>query len=65
MDMVGKQSQQTYARSGVDYSAMDPVKVLAQQTAAATAGNLHVFGAKEVAGSLRMYGKSRTRIVRL
>lgn len=41
----------SYAHSGVDYSAMDPVKVLAQKRAAETAGNLQLFGAKEMAAS--------------
>lgn len=48
MGSKSNQGQQTYAESGVDYSAMDPIKVLAQQTAGATAENLHYFGAKEV-----------------
>lgn len=42
---------QTYQQSGVDYSAMDPIKVLAQQRAAATASNLATFGATEVGAS--------------
>lgn len=41
----------TYAQSGVDYSAMDPIKVLAQKSAADTAGNLMAHGAGEVAAS--------------
>ena len=41
----------TYAESGVDYSAMDPIKVLAQQNAAGTASNLGAFGATEVGAS--------------
>lgn len=44
-------SSPTYAQTGVDYSAMDPVKVLAQQAAASTAQNLASFGASEVAAS--------------
>lgn len=44
-------SDQTYASSGVDYSAMDPIKVLAQKSAVATADNLLNFNAKEVASS--------------
>lgn len=43
--------KQTYAQAGVDYSAMDPIKVLAQKTAQATASNLRAFGAKEVDAS--------------
>lgn len=45
------QSGQTYAASGVDYSAVDPIKVLAQQGAAATAVNLENFGAREMPAS--------------
>ena len=45
--MVNKKSQ-TYAQSGVDYSAMDPIKVLAQKAAAATAPSLSYFDAEEV-----------------
>lgn len=45
------QSGQTYADSGVDYSAVDPIKVLAQKGAAATAGNLQSFGAEEMSAS--------------
>lgn len=45
------ESGQTYADSGVDYSAVDPIKVLAQKGAAATAGNLKFFGASEMAAS--------------
>jgi phosphoribosylformylglycinamidine cyclo-ligase len=41
----------TYAQSGVDYSAMDPIKVLAQRSAAGTAGNLVAFNAHEIAQS--------------
>lgn len=41
----------SYAQTGVDYSAMDPVKVLAQKAAATTASNLVQFGAGEVAAS--------------
>ncbi len=43
--------QDSYAKSGVDYSAMDPIKVMAQQQARATAGQLGNFGATEVAAS--------------
>jgi phosphoribosylformylglycinamidine cyclo-ligase len=45
------QTGQTYADSGVDYSAVDPIKVLAQKTAAGTAGNLQSFDAAEMAAS--------------
>jgi phosphoribosylformylglycinamidine cyclo-ligase len=41
----------TYAQSGVDYSAMDPIKVLAQQAAKDTATGLSAFAAAEVAAS--------------
>lgn len=41
----------TYANSGVDYSAMDPIKVLAQKKAAETSGNLDFFNANEVLAS--------------
>lgn len=41
----------TYAASGVDYSSVDPIKVLAQQRAQATAGNLQSLGGQEVAAS--------------
>ncbi|MEO7363952.1 MAG: AIR synthase-related protein [Candidatus Saccharimonadales bacterium] len=41
----------SYAAAGVDYSAMDPIKVLAQQTAAATAPHLATFGASELSAS--------------
>ena len=41
----------SYAQSGVDYSAMDPIKVLAQKNAAGTAGNLAHFNASEVSAS--------------
>lgn len=40
----------SYAQTGVDYSAMDPVKVLAQKSAASTSTNLAGFGAREVDG---------------
>lgn len=42
---------QTYAASGVDYASIDPIKVLAQQSAAATAANLSGFGASEISAS--------------
>ena len=41
----------TYADSGVDYSAIDPAKVLAQVAAAATAGNLGRWGISELSAS--------------
>src|SRR5581483_1036310 len=37
--------------SGVDYSALDPIKLLAQKSAQATASNLKRFGAQEVIAS--------------
>lgn len=45
------ESGQTYADSGVDYSAVDPIKVLAQKSAADTAANLKAFSAKEMSAS--------------
>lgn len=41
----------TYAQTGVDYSAMDPIKVLAQQRAQTTGANLGAFGMSEVVAS--------------
>jgi phosphoribosylformylglycinamidine cyclo-ligase len=41
----------TYAASGVDYSSVDPIKVLAQQRAKATAQNLQSLGGQEVTAS--------------
>jgi phosphoribosylformylglycinamidine cyclo-ligase len=43
--------KQTYASSGVDYSAMDPIKVLAQKNAAGTAASLKAFRGSEVSAS--------------
>lgn len=40
-----------YTQAGVDYSKIDPLKILAQQAAAATAGNLRRHGLGEVAAS--------------
>ena len=45
------QSGKTYADSGVDYSAIDPIKVLAQKRALGTAPNLGSFGAVEMSAS--------------
>ncbi len=44
-------SVKTYAASGVDYSAVDPIKVLAQKRAAETAPNLSQFNARELSDS--------------
>lgn len=44
-------NKNTYANSGVDYSVMDPIKVLAQKQAAQTAHNLGAFNASEVVAS--------------
>ena len=44
-------STPTYAQTGVDYSAMDPVKVLAQKAAMSTAANHARFSATEVTAS--------------
>ncbi len=41
----------TYSQTGVNYQAMDPVKILAQLRAKETAENLSRFGMKEVATS--------------
>jgi phosphoribosylformylglycinamidine cyclo-ligase len=41
----------TYAKSGVDYAAIDPAKVMAQRAAAATSGLLGRWGLSEVAAS--------------
>jgi len=41
----------TYRQAGVDYGRIDPLKVLAQQAAAGTAGNLARHGLAEVAAS--------------
>lgn len=40
-----------YKQAGVDYSKIDPLKILAQQAAAATAGNLQRHGLAEIAAS--------------
>jgi phosphoribosylformylglycinamidine cyclo-ligase len=40
-----------YKQAGVDYTRIDPLKILAQQAAAATAGNLARHGLVEVAAS--------------
>lgn len=48
--MAAKQPT-NYAQAGVDYGAMDPVKVLSQKAAASTAPNLAYFGAKEIGAS--------------
>lgn len=48
---MSKPQKSSYAQTGVDYGAMDPIKVLAQKKAAGTASMLRAFGAKEVAAS--------------
>jgi phosphoribosylformylglycinamidine cyclo-ligase len=40
-----------YKQAGVDYASIDPLKILAQRAAAATAGNLARHGLQEVAAS--------------
>jgi phosphoribosylformylglycinamidine cyclo-ligase len=40
-----------YKQAGVDYAAIDPLKILAQRAAATTAGNLARHGLSEVAAS--------------
>ncbi|MEY4674116.1 MAG: hypothetical protein RL148_1900 [Planctomycetota bacterium] len=44
-------SRLDYKQAGVDYAKIDPLKILAQQAAAATAGNLKQHGLAEVAAS--------------
>ena len=41
----------TYKRAGVDYDRVDPLKIMAQQAALATADNLHAAGLTEIAAS--------------
>jgi phosphoribosylformylglycinamidine cyclo-ligase len=41
----------TYADSGVDYSSVDPIKILAQKQATGTAQNLQAFQASELSAS--------------
>jgi phosphoribosylformylglycinamidine cyclo-ligase len=41
----------TYKQSGVDYSRIDPLKIMAQQAALGTAGNLRTAGFDEIAAS--------------
>ena len=45
----------TYKGAGVDYSAMDPFKLMAQRAASETAGNIHRLGG----GKIREFGSSR------
>ncbi len=40
-----------YTAAGVDYSKIDPLKILAQKAASATAGNLPSHGVSEIPGS--------------
>lgn len=44
-------SRLDYKQAGVDYSKIDPLKIQAQQAAAATAGNLRRHGLTEIAAS--------------
>jgi phosphoribosylformylglycinamidine cyclo-ligase len=46
-----KKQKMTYSQTGVNYSAMDPVKLLAQMRAKSTANNLNRFGMTEVGES--------------
>lgn len=48
---MSAKSQDSYAKAGVNYAAMDPIKVLAQQQAGGTSHNLAAFKAHEVAAS--------------
>jgi phosphoribosylformylglycinamidine cyclo-ligase len=41
----------TYKQSGVDYSRIDPLKIMAQKAALGTAGNLRTTGFEEIAAS--------------
>ncbi len=43
--------QDGYSKAGVDYSKMDPIKLLAQKKAKSTSSQLNFFGMKEVASS--------------
>jgi phosphoribosylformylglycinamidine cyclo-ligase len=49
--LIVAEPAKTYADSGVDYSSVDPIKVLAQQRAKDTAGNLQPFAAQEMTAS--------------
>jgi phosphoribosylformylglycinamidine cyclo-ligase len=49
--MAKAKQTSTYKDAGVDYSSMDPIKILAQKAAASTAGNLNYFGSKEISVS--------------
>jgi phosphoribosylformylglycinamidine cyclo-ligase len=46
-----KREPLTYEQAGVDYGRIDPLKILAQQAASATAGNLARHGLAEVGAS--------------
>ena len=46
-----KREPLTYRQAGVDYGRIDPLKILAQQAAASTAGNLARHGLTEVGAS--------------
>lgn len=48
---IVKKAGQIYAKAGVDYSKMDPIKILAQKKAKATAKNLGNFGMTEIGAS--------------
>lgn len=49
--MMGQHSKLTYEQSGVDYTRIDPLKVMAQRAARETAHNLHSIGLTEVEAS--------------
>jgi phosphoribosylformylglycinamidine cyclo-ligase len=49
--LMSKKIQLTYKKSGVDYSQIDPLKVLAQKAAQTTAKNLTSTGFKELEAS--------------
>lgn len=49
--MMSKDDKLTYKQSGVDYSRIDPLKIMAQKAALGTAGNLQAAGFAEIAAS--------------
>ncbi len=46
-----KDDKLTYKDSGVDYSLIDPLKIMAQRAASETASNLHAIGFSEISAS--------------
>jgi phosphoribosylformylglycinamidine cyclo-ligase len=49
--MMTQDDKLTYKQSGVDYSRIDPLKILAQKAALGTAGNLRAAGFDEITAS--------------